>query len=74
MSEETVPTIDSPALVDELTALERFYFPPDGTRGPRQPGTRFCQVEEETLRILIEMAIAWRLSGDVRKSLEGHHG
>jgi len=66
MSEKTVspPEIWGTASMDDLNALAHFYFPSDGN-GPRQPRTSFCQVEAETLRVLIEMAMAYRLSSKV---------
>jgi hypothetical protein len=61
MSEKTVspPEIWGTATMGDLSALAAFYFPADG-KGPRQPRTNFCQVDAETLRVLSEMAIAWR--------------
>jgi hypothetical protein len=66
MNDATVspPEIWGTASMDDLNALARFYFPSDG-KGPRQPRTNFCQVEAETLRVLIELAMAYRLSSKV---------
>lgn len=64
MSDETVdapPEIWGTASMEDLNRLCAFYFPSDG-KGPRQPRTNFCQVDAETLRVLIEMAMAWRLT------------
>ena len=61
MSEGTVPELWGTATLDELNAIERFYFPPSGPP-PRQPRTNFCQVDAETFRVILSMAIAWRLA------------
>jgi hypothetical protein len=60
------PYIRGAATADELEDAHEFYFPTDGTKPPRQPASRFCQVNEDTLKLLIQYAIAWRLHAEAR--------
>ena len=53
------PELCGTATLDELNAIERFYFRDEPL--PRQPRTNLCQVDATAFRIILEMAIAWRL-------------